>query len=1420
MTLALVVTQPQQTQGDEAEPEGVWASVARWLEQAVDTVGAETLLWAALVVVVVAVAIILWLAWRSGRIGKITPREQSQERRSWSLRRVGDWLRDLKYRLSNKSRYDIPMCLVLGADRGLAENYAATLSRSGSSRRTIGTPKTVEGGVFGWGDSGELYTIPMQVPVEEGVALAGLEYLADFRPERPADGIVLDFPVRVLRGAEDGVEAWAESLRAQLQLAQSEWDFNLPIYVVVSGLEQVEGFSGFLSSASIAPHKMFGWSGALLPIDQPKGQWCATAMEALQQRVLELQLMQPLDPSGGQPDDTFMFPLHFEALLGRLRHALVLTFTESVHYARDEVRGMYFAASTDWIAVDEDNADAKGQPLTFVRDLLEHKVFAESRLGQPLSRGVLSKNRTLRKLQIGIVAVAAVAFFVLAYQSYRLWRQVDQLGPALDRMTELTISAAKVGPAAVEANDDERLALAQDFVRELPKLEGSRLARPTMPISYLYRLDERLASGLASGSFPEFIFPVMACELRRRADSLVRVQAEVRPKATVPRVLWLEEAVVFLEHLDLMQRLSRPDSDDAAAAGQPGEVGAIWGESAGQGGTWPRSGSQSLAWFADLVEYTLDYRLGDGFYEASDLYRKALSDTDYALEVEGESAPCGLGRAWAQRLSADAEARMASLAQHAGQVAGGGGIDRHEQIMAQIERWAAGDFEPTGKSVSVLVEEVKGFRELANKRLELFFPPAESGHGHSEEAAPCRDFRERTAGLQESVGGSAAKSVLRTVTRQVGTAQCDMPLRAHLLSLQYPWIGNLFVQQRVEGEAGVEVFVVNPKLDQLVRGLEALSGTALARVVLDEVPPRSTGNPAVAVDFAGAPAGADGMDFVWDVPELQNALDYHADYRTFVESGCPDCGPAVSGLVRRIALQAIDNAVVTAQVSPREMPKSLKFVAAQREAALAQRVDAIRPALDVLVELRGVYGRLRSEGGRDGLTSPRENFANLAHLYVMSQLREVTRVANEDSGLYRPTPTPDWGQPHAAGALFGLSDRASVDEYLTSQLNRVQYLASEYADPLLVYLGTGQAQGEFTTGGDITLWRETLVQLDKFRREDATNTAAKLRKLFVEHLLATGEQRCETVGSLSPATTGVDLFSTAYNHLLGYAGRYCRGEITIPETEPIEDAEPIGPTGGGTNAYRSLAEDFNDKLAWRYPFVSSPRRKPEVAPEVVVAFFTEHPVAGTNLVELVEASGATQTKKEAALLFLSRLRQVEALVDRTLAPPKGSPPGVVLETEFRVERERSEQSKNILRWTWTVGDTRVVYPYATEPEPQRWEPGRPVSLALQWAADADVRPESLDKCPRTKRKLKGLVGTFGAGGDWALLRMLDCFRDEQGDAQTVLMRFNTHVTYVRVPAKVDAPVFMRVHLLGVDPETEELVPVTLPQHFPTFAPSL
>ena len=86
------------------------------------------------------------------------------------------------------------------------------------------------------------------------------EIFVFIRPRRPLDGIILTLPIDVLRD-ESKIEAHAEDIFKKIFTFQREINFRLPIYLVITKTDMIEGFSEFSYMLNkTTKQQIFGWS--------------------------------------------------------------------------------------------------------------------------------------------------------------------------------------------------------------------------------------------------------------------------------------------------------------------------------------------------------------------------------------------------------------------------------------------------------------------------------------------------------------------------------------------------------------------------------------------------------------------------------------------------------------------------------------------------------------------------------------------------------------------------------------------------------------------------------------------------------------------------------------------------------------------------------------------------------------------------------------------------------------------------------------------------------------------------------------------------------------------------------------------------------------------------------------------------------
>jgi type VI secretion system protein ImpL len=162
--------------------------------------------------------------------------------------------------------------------------------------------------------------------------------------------VVLVLSARTLLAGSAGERtALPESLRSQLSALESQYEFALPVYVVICGMDSVKGYTEFWQAQdTMLPHEMVGWSMPQLAQAGAPSEWVDTAFDYLAGQLKRLQVqtaaeIRHIDPD--QADQFFLFPRHFLQLREPLRQCMTLVMQPSAWQAGGFCRGLYFTGA-------------------------------------------------------------------------------------------------------------------------------------------------------------------------------------------------------------------------------------------------------------------------------------------------------------------------------------------------------------------------------------------------------------------------------------------------------------------------------------------------------------------------------------------------------------------------------------------------------------------------------------------------------------------------------------------------------------------------------------------------------------------------------------------------------------------------------------------------------------------------------------------------------------------------------------------------------------------------------------------------------------------------------------------------------------------------------------------------------------------
>lgn len=334
-----------------------------------------------------------------------------------------------------------------------------------------------------------------------------LQLLRKYRRRAPINGVIVSLRLDMLAHTESRtLDTLAKQLREQLHDLNRELGVFLPVYVMVTKFDTLEGFSdAFAGLTEAEREQVFGFT---LPTDravqaEPANLFAAN-FDALVDRVdawAQSQLMQPGLPSA-QRNALYTFPIELAGLRPLLGGVISTLFADNPYQFQPVFRGLYFtsAAQTghtvapasrllmDRYQLQSGAAVRSREPLGalesleppistsyFLHDLFRKVVFGDKRLVQTL---MTSRRRTLRMATVGITLAAVLGYVGLLALSYR--NNAALLAGA-------QASVAQYAALTSDASPRQRIAALDNMQQHIRDLHGYRQSVPWKLGLGLYR---------------------------------------------------------------------------------------------------------------------------------------------------------------------------------------------------------------------------------------------------------------------------------------------------------------------------------------------------------------------------------------------------------------------------------------------------------------------------------------------------------------------------------------------------------------------------------------------------------------------------------------------------------------------------------------------------------------------------------------------------------------------------------------------------------------------------------------------------------------------------------------------------------------------------------------------------------------------
>lgn len=1205
-----------------------------------------------------------------------------------------------------------------------------------------------------------------------------LSSLVDLRPERPVDGIVLTVSARTLLNADtDALERCAADVYRQLCDVQDAFRFVLPVSVVVTQCDRIDGFAAFWHAQPAELRKqIFGWSApALAPNDTPR-EWSDAAFDTVIEQLRALQLDGAARAQAGltaaDHDGILMFPARLDALRAPLAQWLSTAFRATVDRPGHLCRGVYFTGDSQGAGLVARN------DVAFVEGLLDDKVFAEQGAARVIRASAWSRNRYLRAFQVCAVSIAAALAIGLGVAGIRLYTTVNQLDEALVQLQTVPAYSGGVCPSA------SQISTLLMSVRDL-NTRSFDLANPWSWPWFWNPLHSGAAKVVATHVFARVILPGLGCQLTVRAQDLLALglRNTTQPADSSERVRLAREA---------LNAQLRAVTDLEASLGTFEKVAT------------PLSGAATeadLNHFAQLVNFAyglpvslvLQQRHGNSLTNGdSGLLAAALGSASTAYQP---NLPANLADIYASQLARmERELRDALVAQaSAGQTlltnlsAGGGdSAAQTRQLVWWLDwtrdEWLSSTAQQAPRNLCGQIHT-----DLRQQIGQLVLTDSSSARH-----APGAGDAPETSGPPGYAGGAYAspyRTLLGDTDRTFSATGCDAPVYAVLDALSVPPYDPLIVRAR-----GERIF--NPAFAAEFTGLTALSQLHFMQ--------------ATQTRRAFACSADGGSSRGWNGDALGDAAAYIDEYRRFAQrlglkpSNAPGARPLYGQIAARQLENALNHALNDAQRAPPPSagvwPAGTASTALSPvpfdEQALAQASRELAHSLGPLVSIERSYNEFGFSGSYAALSGCLQQFA-------ANRLSTVSSLAVQ-SQLYRP-------QTSVTGPeFFDLGTVAVTRDYLARQVARAQVLAAYAAPFATLSQNSGNAANAGPNVQTAGYWSNSIAEVNRYvPSADPASQIGQLASLFVDRLNGMTADNCGSRLQNQPGTSGDganDLFAALRRSLVTYTALRCQGS----------DAD----------AFDKLFALFDATLAGRYPFGLA--GAPDASPLAVRDFFAAYGQQSAAL--RAQLNRLPKSQQAPVREFLSRLDDSQKFFSASLRADGSL--AVHLNASFNVRQGAERGADQVVGWTLGSASQSVSYPNG--PTGLDWIAGQPLALDLTWADLSRWAPYADAGLP-VAPDVDGRTATFAAGGTWALMRFVQQHAAERGatPADGITLRFSVPVATAASPGSSRPPapaaprtgaagiaqLMVNLQLQGVDATSHTATPLMLP-NFPSRAPEL
>ncbi len=1196
-------------------------------------------------------------------------------------------------------RYQLPWIVMLGG----SSTGKSTILQSLDLDRPIGRPHFETAGgdkpLCDWWfyDHGIVLDLDGKIVIDSDKASSDesnwtlfLNLLVHYRPHRALDGIVLTIPASEIgeqtRFSHDDIVMRANYFYDKLWQIQRLTGFKIPIYIVVTECDLVPGFESFCKA--IPEHTksdIFGWSNDKAVDSIYNADWIDEAFSTLSQSLYRAQEEIYTESNTiNNHDGVFLFPIALYKLKKGIKTYTNHLFKTSGYHDSFFLRGIYFVGDSHIEKIGFKPSSTLELPWHFkqkVDNENRNLYFATNLFEKKIFREVGLACPVSRSLLGNTTAIrfAKVAIAILTITgTFGLLRMNEKIQ---DEKTNLVPILSHIEMVLEkihgqnETTDIERL----HFDQQAQILLNAMTQLDVTHFSSFYfppSWFSRLDEKMRDVmilAYDKVILRSMSTHLNYKARQLVSFNTDI-PESPGSGVDPLK-TVEFNRLRNYLVNLSALE----LAANKFNSL----------------KTTSNLQYVADIIKYLFNYDMPPGFFKNDTYYISALKSTNVQLfnfEKYQNAATVKLNKLFDEFQTAIFDPKQT--------VPGLSALFAALNQFSGARTYAAFDMNVLRE---IFVNLQTTIKSITNPEFQWL---------NADQFIPGPQY-EYVIQLMGESKFFTTPSIANLISKM---NQGLIDFRKRLAGYSSP----LF--------AGHSLFVIENGLAIAEPSEEAFTLADNLRSFFKEAFMAPSSNKAIITTI---PVGS---ILLWDTLRLSDAVNLINSYNEFVNTRLLNMPKFLQPLLVRVAKESLAQNIVSSLANAEIFSSQIVTAGNSMapEDALLSQVQNYRAAAPYLEQL---LFTLKANNANAAFMT----LKNLLTTQAYAPLEKLDAILREEAPYAIKMDSFKWwnGQNMAGLEALGVSNPTELKNYLELQRERINYLAHEFAEPLVSFLeriNKGEMPGNLPL---VAKWQGIIDGLNGYVRKASGNGLMELEDFIMNPLNEV------TIGTCTKYLTTANAFPATNDFFVKIL-------VNIQEKLRKQCNALVGSVAIDT--YTQLSQFFNANLAGKFPFVQQAEcPSSDADPEDIRTFFQMLDDQASNIVAtLKQAGNLGPAGGKSALVFIEQMDKLRSFFGGFVAPNSLEPaPAFTFDVAFRVNKANESRGNEILDWRLITQEATLSR--RSPSHKGSWTAGEPLKVVFRWAINSPLQPVRGDT---PNFDVQGEDAVYSYDGTWALLRLL------------------------------------------------------------------